>query len=135
MDAVILIVDDEELVLSVAELLLRRAGLDVLTAESGPAALRLFQARASEITCVLLDLSMPEMSGLEVLEAMRAIRPDTPVIISSGYSEQPLSDANCGENIVGILRKPYDGRQLLDAVHAALKTIDARRSNDDPPLS
>ena len=84
----VLVVDDEAMVGNTAELILKRKlGYEVATGSEGSEALDLFRLRKEEIRLVLLDLSMPGMKGWEALAALRALRPDIPVILASGYDE------------------------------------------------
>ena len=86
----ILVADDERVFRPLIERILKEAGFDVLTAKDGYEAVELFQAYADEIACVLLDLTMPKMNGDEAFEAIRRIRPDARVILSSGYCEEDV---------------------------------------------
>ena len=86
---IIVIVDDEEMVRSVAARMIERTGFSVLTASHGAEAVELFRERHDEIACVLLDLNMPHMDGEETFEELRKISGDVPVILSSGYWRGP----------------------------------------------
>ena len=104
----ILLVDDEEMVRLVCQRMLDHDGWRVLAAASGSEAIQVFRRSAPEVTCVLLDLSMPEMDGMAVFRELRAIRPDVKVILSSGYS----SDQGEGHTLLeagldGFIQKPY----------------------------
>src|SRR5262249_7505126 len=82
----ILVVDDEEIVRRTASVTLDTHGYRVFLAANGQEAVDLFAGMADEISLVLLDLTMPVMSGEATLRRLRAIRPDVPVILSSGYN-------------------------------------------------
>ena len=116
----VLVVDDEQIVLRTARSALERLGCRVLVAESGPAAIELFEKHAQEISLVILDLSMAGMSGLEVLPELRRIRSDVPVVISSGYSESETLGLFAGQKISGFLQKPYTPQRLLERVATAV---------------
>ena len=81
----ILVVDDEDLVRSVARRMLERDGWTVLEAANGADAIELFAREAHRLDCVVLDLSMPGMDGLAVFDDLRAIHPDAAVILMSGF--------------------------------------------------
>ncbi len=115
----VLVVDDEPVVLRVARNALEHSGCTVLTAESGPAAIELFRRYCKDISLIVLDLSMPGMSGLETLPELRRIRPDVLVVISSGYSESETLRLFSGHRISGFLQKPYSSQRLLELVNAA----------------
>ncbi len=109
----ILVVDDDASALRVAERVLLRDGYRVLTASDGRAALEVYAARAASIGLVLLDLTMPVLSGWETLRELRAIDPSVTVLLMSGYSQTPGADI---EGAAGFLAKPYGAAQLRDAV-------------------
>jgi CheY-like chemotaxis protein len=116
----VLLVDDEERVLRVGKLFLERAGFDVLTAPDGRAALEIFERRVDDITCVVLDLTMPEMDGAQCFHELRRIREDIAVILSSGYSQQDLTQRFAGRGFAGFVQKPYLGSELTAKLKAIL---------------
>jgi CheY-like chemotaxis protein len=116
----VLVVDDEQVVLRTAQAGLERRGYAVLAAQSGPAAIDLFEREADNVSIIILDLSMPGMSGYEVLPHLRKIRPDVPVLVSSGYSETETMRWFSGQPISGFLQKPYTLIRLTEKVQAAL---------------
>jgi two-component system cell cycle sensor histidine kinase/response regulator CckA len=115
----ILVVDDEQVVLRTAQAALQRRGYTVLLAESGPAAIDIFRRRAKEVSLVILDLSMPGMSGQETLPEIRKVRPDISVVVSSGYNEAETLRLFSGQRISGFLQKPYTALRLAERVEAA----------------
>jgi PAS domain S-box-containing protein len=86
----ILLVDDDETVLSVGREMLEILGFSVLTAAGGEKALDLLAERGEQIVCVVLDLTMPQMDGKETCSRLREIDPAIPVIMSSGYSRKDV---------------------------------------------
>jgi PAS domain S-box-containing protein len=108
----VLIVDDEALVLSVCTAMVRRLGVQVLTAVDGADAVRVFRREGASISAVLLDMTMPRMDGLATLRELRLIRPDVRVILCSGFSEQEIAERFAGERLAGFLQKPYDLKGL-----------------------
>lgn len=115
----ILLVDDELPIRTVAGTILRQQGYDVLLAEDGAQALELYH-RHPGIDLVILDLSLPQESGEDVLRQLRAIDPATRALFSSGApAEEVLADLTSQD--VGYIRKPYHLQELLDAVQAALQ--------------
>ena len=113
---VILVVDDEPLVRQMAKLALERHGYTVLLAESGPAAIDVFRRYPGEIALVVLDLSMPQMSGEETLPELNKIRPGVKVVVSSGYSEAEAMNLFRGQRVVGFIQKPYNSKGLAEKV-------------------
>jgi CheY-like chemotaxis protein len=116
-----LVVDDEEQVCSMAREMLEGLGFSVLTAVDGHAAVEVFRAHAAEITCVLLDLTMPHLDGEQAFRAMLAIRPDVKAIITSGYDAQEATRRFAGESPAAFLQKPYHLESLQEALREALE--------------
>ena len=117
----ILVVDDEEAVRETVRLLLERAGFEVLTAADGLEGLEIFRRRAQEIVCVLLDLTMPEMGGEEVLEALLEVCADARVILSSGYDPSEVVPRLAERQRVAFIQKPYRWRALRDGLRSILE--------------
>ncbi|MHC4393268.1 MAG: hybrid sensor histidine kinase/response regulator, partial [Planctomycetota bacterium] len=111
----LLLVDDKQLVRDAAARALKRHGYEVLQACDGVEALELFQAHAEEVKGVILDLIMPRMGGEETLDHLRALRPDLPVLLSSGYYESKAGQVVADDARVEFLAKPYTVAQLLAA--------------------
>jgi len=84
----ILVVDDDEGIRELAEESLRRAGLSVLCASNGREGVETFRKHRDEIRAVLLDRTMPDISGEEAFDEIRRIRPDARIVLVSGYSEE-----------------------------------------------
>jgi two-component system cell cycle sensor histidine kinase/response regulator CckA len=61
-----------------------------------------------EIVCVLLDLTMPHMNGVEAFRGMRRIKPGVKVVLDSGYNEQDATQRFAGKGLAGFIQKPYD---------------------------
>jgi two-component system cell cycle sensor histidine kinase/response regulator CckA len=116
----VMVVDDEAMVRSAAQAMLEHLGFSVVTAADGSEALDLFRRIGSEVALVILDLTMPEMDGLETLTELRRERPDLPVLLASGFDETEIS-ARCGsQRPDGFLEKPYRLATLETAVQRVL---------------
>jgi signal transduction histidine kinase/CheY-like chemotaxis protein len=118
--ATVLVVDDEEHVRRVAEQFLRLAGYRILTARDGAEALRVHQERAAEIDAVLLDLTMPDLTGDVVFQKLRERDPELPVILTSGYTEEVVVRQLPAGEPPEFLHKPYRGDELTAKVRTAL---------------
>ena len=115
-------VDDEEIVLKTSRLALERYGYRVLLARNGDEAADLFRRHAAEVSLVLLDMTMPVMDGEEAFAQIRAVRPDIPVIVSSGYSElEAVRRFGTGGGGVSYIQKPYTAARLADTVKQGLE--------------
>jgi len=114
----ILVVDDEDIVRRTTQSVLERRGYRVLLAENGREAVEMFRNLADEISLVLLDLTMPVMSGEEAARYLHAIRHDIPILVSSGYNETDVARRFAGSRVAGYVRKPYTATVLLDRIRA-----------------
>jgi two-component system, cell cycle sensor histidine kinase and response regulator CckA len=116
----VLVVDDEELVRDMAKRSLERLGFKVLLADSGLAAIDLFKTEPKRISLVILDLSMPGMSGAEILPELRKIRSRVKVLVSSGYGEAESMKVFRGQRVAGFIQKPYTSSQLAETVMSVI---------------
>jgi PAS domain S-box-containing protein len=116
----VLVVDDDEVVLQVATRILVRHGFSILTARDGYEAVALVESRAADFAAVLLDLVMPRMNGADALIEIRKIRPDVPVVLSTGYSAVEAASRLAGLAVEGFVQKPYRRHQLVAALRRAL---------------
>jgi PAS domain S-box-containing protein len=111
----ILVVEDEEGVREVAERILQDIGFQTIGAEDGRQALDIMEEIGDSITAVLLDLSMPRMGGGEAFRRLRETRPELPILMMSGYTEQvaaPQFDTS-GPGITGFIQKPFMAEDLI----------------------
>jgi len=116
----ILVVDDEDIVRAPCEENLRRNGYAVIGAAHGEEALRIFTRRWQEIDCVVLDLTMPGMSGAVVFREMKRIDPNVSVILTSGFSEQAALETFATDQPSGFIQKPYRLETLLGLIEQSL---------------
>jgi CheY-like chemotaxis protein len=111
----ILMVDDEDLLLTMGQTVLSAFGYRVLTANSGQKALEIIANTENKIDLVITDMVMPAMSGRELAEHIGRLKPGTPVLCTSGYV-QPSE----GETGASFLQKPFSSSQLLIKVKEVL---------------
>lgn len=112
----ILVVDDEEVLRESTAELLRTLGYEVIEAENGADALAQFKANPGEIGLVIMDLTMPRMDGKEAFLAMKHVKPDANIVLSSGYSEHEVTGSIRDKGLAGFLQKPYQFKELKDLV-------------------
>jgi CheY-like chemotaxis protein len=117
----VLLVDDQDTVLKMAESMLKRLGYEVLAASGGDAAVNMLRERPDQIRFVITDLTMPRMDGWETLTALRKILPHIPVIMVSGHDEAYAMNANHSERPQVFLHKPYSMDDLKAAIDTALR--------------
>ncbi len=115
----VLLVDDEEMIRVIASSVLTRYGYRVLQAGDGEEALDVYQRADVPIDLVILDLTMPRLSGHETLRRLLQIDPKARVLFASGYSEEMLNPEE-QEMALGFLSKPYRPEELALAVRKAL---------------
>ncbi|MFZ5453126.1 MAG: PAS domain S-box protein [Thermodesulfobacteriota bacterium] len=116
----ILLIDDDPDVRRVGSQMLERLGFKVLTAAQGLQGLEVFRTCGEEIDCVLLDLTMPEMSGDEVFRELRRLYSGVRVILSSGYNEQEVTQRFVGKGLAGFIQKPYTVAKLQEVLNHVL---------------
>jgi CheY-like chemotaxis protein len=109
----VLVVDDDEGVRELAAEILRRAGLRVLSTRGGRDAVELFAQHAGEIDAVLLDRTMPLMSGEDTFDALRELRRDVRIVLMSGYSRERAVESFARRGLAGFLQKPFDPGELV----------------------
>ncbi|HNX95140.1 MAG TPA: response regulator [Holophaga sp.] len=114
-----LIVDDEEAIITALTRILRTLGFTVESARDGREAIEHLQAD-TPFELVIMDLSMPRMGGREAFHAIRAMRPELPIILSSGYDEQQVVEELTRQGLAGFLPKPYRLQELRQIIAAAL---------------
>jgi CheY-like chemotaxis protein len=115
----VLIIDDEEIVRSTAANAIRRIGYAAVAASNGAEGIEVFRTLRDRIAVVLLDMTMPGLSGEETLEGLRTIRPGVPIVVSTGYSEAEAQRRFALYKVSGFLYKPYTLKTIAEKVRAA----------------
>jgi len=117
----ILLVDDEDIVITVGAEMLELLGYTVLTARNGHEALDIYKADQDRIALVILDIIMPKMGGEETVEQIIAINPNAVVLLSSGYAINGKAERILNKGCRGFIQKPFDIRHLSHKIRAMLK--------------
>jgi PAS domain S-box-containing protein len=115
----ILVVDDEELVRRCATTTLQSRGYSVLQAADGKEAVSIYSRQPDRIDIVLLDLTMPVLSGHEAFRQLLSLNPCVRVVFASGYAAEQLTELE-KELMVGFIKKPYRPNELIVAIEEAL---------------
>jgi CheY-like chemotaxis protein len=116
----VLLVDDDPGLCNVGKGIMKHLGFTVFIATSGYEAVALFEKHHNSIDCLLTDLSMPGMDGWETLTALRKIKSDLPVILSSGYDEAQVMKGDHKEQPQAFLHKPYTKDDLKNILNQVL---------------
>ncbi len=116
----IMVVDDEYVMRQTAKSMLEESGYTVLAAESGEAAIELYKHDHTTIDAVLLDLSMPRMSGKETFSALKEINEDIRVIMVSGYKKDVRVDESLALGVAGFLQKPFSIEVLSETIYSVI---------------
>jgi two-component system C4-dicarboxylate transport response regulator DctD len=126
----VLVIDDEPVVRDAVGLVLREAGLSVVTAcdaESGLAHPELARCRL-----VMCDLMLPGQSGLDVVRRTRELRPDVPIVMITGYATTANADRALEQGATAFLAKPFDETELLTLVRQVLAPAESHGEDVTP---
>jgi PAS domain S-box-containing protein len=119
----ILLVEDEDEVRFIAKELLKMFGFTVLEAVNGKEALEMYQKNAADIMLVFTDIGMPVMDGYELVEKLKKLKPELPIIISTGYGDADVKERIGSDNIARIARKPYNADKLREVLKSVVEGI------------
>jgi two-component system response regulator FixJ len=126
--ALVHVVDDDEAVHASLEFLLASAGLEARTYSSATAFLEVLPS--VQDGCVVTDIRMPEMDGLQLLTLIKQAKPDLPVIMITGHGDVSLAVDAMKTGAAEFLEKPFEGQALLSAVFSALDAAARERERD-----
>jgi CheY-like chemotaxis protein len=113
----VLFVDDEDMIIIISDEMLQKLGYSVITAKSGAEALDIYEKKKSEISLVILDLVMPDMSGSETYEKQKKLNADIKVLLSSGYSLDGQASDLLEQGCYGFIQKPFSMERLSAKIH------------------
>jgi CheY-like chemotaxis protein len=116
----VLIVDDQDMILTVARDMLKALGYEVYTAQGGREALGIYSEKKENIDVVILDMIMPSMSGGETFDKLRAINPHVKVVLSSGYSINGQASEIMQRGCNGFIQKPFNIKELSQKIREVL---------------
>jgi two-component system response regulator FixJ len=117
-DALVHVIDDDEAVRDSLAFLLKSAALQVQTYDSATAFLAAIKGRPSG--CIVTDIRMPELSGIDLLRRLAELHIDVPVIVITGHGDIPLAVEAMKAGAVDFIEKPFDDDGMLTAVRSAL---------------
>lgn len=117
----VLLVDDEQRILTVGREICKALGYQVITAASGREALEIYEQKRDEINLVILDMIMPEMNGLETFLKLKKQNPDIKVLLSTGYSIDEKAQEMLRQGCKGYILKPYS---VIDFSHKIREVLE-----------
>jgi two-component system, LuxR family, response regulator FixJ len=112
------VIDDDEALRHSLKFLLESAGIDVVTHDSASAFLDV--VRKAEPACIITDVKMPGLSGIELLQRVKELKLDVPVIVMTGHADVPLAVEAMKVGATDFFEKPFDDELLLASVRSAL---------------
>ena len=116
----VLLVDDEEALRDIGRRLLLKNGYRVMEADSGEEALEVFRNNSDRVDLVLMDLGMPGMGGRKCFEALREMKPQLKIVITSGYALEEPERALVSSGKAAYVSKPYILKDLLHTIRTVL---------------
>jgi len=116
----ILVIDDEELLVKICEMMLKRLGHKVFKAYSGSEGLKIFETKKNQIDLIISDLNMPKMDGQEVVDKLRKIDHHVKVLLSSGALSDSDEKEVINRGFDGFIKKPYNINILSEKMNEIL---------------
>jgi len=116
----ILFVDDEQMIVEVADQLLRQLGYRVMIAHGGKEALDIYRKSSEEIEMVILDMIMPDLSGGEVYDRLKKMNPGVKVLLCSGYSIDGQANEILKRGCNGFIQKPFNVARFSQTIRDIL---------------
>lgn len=126
MKEVILLIEDEADICRVFSEALSEQDVSVVTAQTGELGVELYRTNKDQVNLVVLDLSLPGISGEDTFKILRRINPNVKVVVSSGYADEYVKKLFKGFSLVGILQKPYTWGALVENMEKFLAMIRSR---------
>lgn len=117
----ILLAEDDDQIRMIARIMLEELGYSVIEAEDGKVALELYRKNAAEISLVMTDIGMPVIDGYALIRELKMIKPDLPIIISSGFGDISVTTRIPREEIAGLVCKPFNFDHLREVMRSALQ--------------
>ncbi|MEO6036536.1 MAG: response regulator [Verrucomicrobiota bacterium] len=118
----ILVVDDEESVRIITSRMLEFFGYSVLLAKNGKQGIQVFKTKKDTISAIILDMTLPDISGEDVFREFQLIRNDARVLLISGYNEADAMERFAGKGLAGFLQKPFAPPELREKLRTILET-------------
>ena len=115
----VLVVDDDQTIRDILQTVIEKQGYTVLTADSGESALKEIDKRHFDL--VFLDLRMPGMSGIDVLDAVKEKAKDIVIVIVTGHADEPIALTAMSKGPLLLVRKPFRERDIIEVLNIVMK--------------
>jgi CheY-like chemotaxis protein len=125
----VLVVDDEEPLLTLSKRIFSDAGFEVVTAQSGFECLDFFRRRPHAFNLILLDLAMPVMNGEETFTRLRDISTDVPIVVMTGFIDKEQLQRMLSAGLAGYLRKPHSPAEMVLYCKAIMESFRLSRTD------
>ena len=116
----VLLVDDEEIVISVGKQMLEKLQFSVLTAKNGKEALGVYKDNQNEIDFVILDMILPDMGAAEIFDELQSSNSTIKILLSSGYGADQQTGQLLKRGFCGFIQKPFNMQSLSDKIQEIL---------------
>jgi len=126
----ILFVDDDDAVVSVIGRLVKRFGYEVTVRNHSIDALETFRANPDKFDLVITDQIMPKMTGLQLAKKVHRLKPQLPIILMAGFSDNTAKESAQKAGVVELLRKPMTAGELSEAIHRVLQKKQERKKKE-----
>jgi two-component system KDP operon response regulator KdpE len=117
-----LIIDDDEMDLELLKVLLSKEGYNIISTADGPQGILLYKHHHPDLVC--LDLGLPSMSGMDVLETIREFDPCSKILLITGYGSEASSAAALKLGAIGYVEKSWDVQLMICRINDELSKID-----------
>ena len=118
--ATLLLVDDEKMYLEMMADMLHTLGYSVVAIDSGLAALDYFEQHPQEFDCLVTDMTMPGMTGVQLARRVLQIRPEFPIVLATGFSELVTKEQALAIGIKTFVMKPLVKKAIAEAIRQAI---------------
>jgi len=124
----ILVIDDEEDVQKFFNVILQKEGYEVINAINGIEGIEKVKIYKEQIQLIILDIKLPDLNGIETLRQIRRFLPNTPVIVSTGYSEESINTFDNKLKISDFISKPFGTKDILRKISMLISTSDEKNN-------
>jgi CheY-like chemotaxis protein len=131
----ILFVDDDPMVLRAGARMLQALGCKVLTAPSGSEGIELCKAHRQALSVAIVDLIMPDKDGFATAQELRALLPQAPILLASGFTAETgkIEDTLREDSLIAFVQKPYNSTQLITVMRRLLAALPTEAATDRSP--